>query len=190
MSDPPPTSGGAWRAQDHSAYACIYSSSNELRPGLRIPPVIPSGTVSNASCALRSLQEASKSGQEHFISALRASKSVPRGSQEAFPAPSTSMQRLGPRFGPVFAPQRRSRDHKKQRILSDVLQVLCFCPFQLESPPGPNLGPSRAPFWEPFGPQDGRNLPWKSSWSGQEPIKRTFFRSQSRPRGLQDRSKS
>ena len=31
---------------------------------------------------------------------------------------------------------------------------------------------------------------WKSSWSGQEPIKRTFFRSQSRPRALQEASKT
>ena len=62
--------------------------------------------------------------------------------------------------------------------------------FQLGSPPGPDLGPSRPPFWEPFGPRDGRNLPWKSSWSGQEPIKSTFFRSQSRPRGLQEDSKT
>ncbi len=54
----------------------------------------------------RGAHEASKSDQEHFFSAPRASKSAPRGFQEAFPAPSALMLRFGPRLGHVFVPQK------------------------------------------------------------------------------------
>ena len=56
--------------------------------------------------------------------------SAPRGLQEAFQAPSTSMLRLGPRFGPVFASQKRYRDLNNQKNRETSSK---FCDFVLFS---------------------------------------------------------
>ena len=64
------------------------------------------------------------------------------------------------------------RDLKNQQNPSYRRQKSRFRHFQLETPSGADLGPSRAPFWESFRPRD-------ASTTAQE-----------RPKGLQDRPKS
>ena len=64
-----------------------------------------------------------------------------------------------------------------------------FRRFQLESLAEPNLGPSRAPFWEPFGPQDASKTASRASKTHPRAPKRPPRPPQERPRGLPGRSK-
>ena len=61
--------------------------------------------------------------------------------------------------------------------------------FQLKSPAELDLGPSRAPFWEPFGPQDASKTASRASKTRPRAPKRPPRPPQERPRGLPGRSK-
>ena len=64
-----------------------------------------------------------------------------------------------------------------------------FRNFQLESPPGPDLGTSRAPFWDHVGPQDASKTTSRAPKTRPRPPKRPPRRLQERPRGLPGRPK-
>ena len=68
---------------------------------------------------------------------------------------------------------------KKQRFLKKS----CF---ELVSPPGFDLGPSRAQFWEPFGPQDASKTAPRAPKIRPRAPKRLPSPLQDRPRGVPD----
>ena len=57
------------------------------------------------------------------------------------------------------------------------------------APPGADLGSSRAPFWEPFGPQDASKTASRASKTRPRAPKRPPRPPQERPRGLPGRPK-
>ena len=80
------------------------------------------------------------------------SKRLPR----SFLAPSASRHRSGPRFGPRFGPQRETLGPEKSRNFVRRPQSFVISPFSARVASGTRFHRhSRAPFWEPFGPQDG-----------------------------------
>ena len=85
---------------------CLFPPSWFLPPTAQDAPGLPRQAEFPGSSRLlygsRSLLERSKSDSNFVFSAPRASKSASRAYPEAFPAPSASMLRFGPRFGPVF----------------------------------------------------------------------------------------
>ena len=64
-----------------------------------------------------------------------------------------------------------------------------FRQFQLETPPAPDLGRSRAPFWEAFGPQDASKTASRAPKTRPRAPKRPPRPPQERPRGLPGRPK-
>ena len=133
----------------------------------------------------KSLQEASKSVQELSRWLQEPFKRLSRGFLKA----STSKMRFGTHFGPVLSDKMVPWDLKNHGNPVYCRQKSRFRNFHLESSPGPDLGTSRAPFWEHVGPQDASKTTSRAPKTRPRPPKRPPRRLQERPRGLPGRSK-
>ena len=144
-----------------------------------------------AETFLEITQRPLKSGSEDLFSVPRASKSAPRGFQQAFLAPSASTLRFGPPFAPALVQKGRPWGKSK----NFVRRPQSFMVFPFPTPVASGIR-----FWTFPGSVLGAF--WPSRWlkpllelllDRPRAVQDYFFSvlmpSKSAPRGLQDRSK-